>query len=296
MLKQIKYFQSVVRNNSFTEAAEECFISQSAISQQIKVLEQELGVKLLKRSTRNFTLTPAGEYFYKKSLVLVADFEAICKETIRIASDFNKKTLQIGVLRGYNSEEFQCAIACFTNQFTDVFVEITYGNHDELYDKLRNNEFDIVINDQRRAFSDEYRNEILTEQEYCIEISATNPIAMLDSVDIEDLKNIPCILLSSKTQQITEQNFYQNDIGFKSEMIFLEHLEDAIMALVQGKGFMPIEGNRKQVQLGDVTKRVKLTRISKPIIRRYCAFVKTSNNTKYIEKFLTILKKLYKEM
>ena len=44
MLNQIRYFQAVVRRGSFTEAAEECHISQSAISQQIKALEQELGI------------------------------------------------------------------------------------------------------------------------------------------------------------------------------------------------------------------------------------------------------------
>lgn len=54
MIKQIKYFQAVVRCNSFTEAAEECFISQSAISQQIQALENELGVKLLNRENRKF--------------------------------------------------------------------------------------------------------------------------------------------------------------------------------------------------------------------------------------------------
>ncbi|MBP3797351.1 MAG: LysR family transcriptional regulator [Ruminococcus sp.] len=73
MLKQIRYFQSVVKLGSFTEAAEEHYISQSAISQQIKALEDELGVKLLERKKRSFTLTEAGEYFYRKSLVLVAD-------------------------------------------------------------------------------------------------------------------------------------------------------------------------------------------------------------------------------
>lgn len=63
LLKQMKYFISVVECNSFTEAAEQCYISQSAISQQIKALEQELGVDLIKRNNRQFTLTPAGEYF-----------------------------------------------------------------------------------------------------------------------------------------------------------------------------------------------------------------------------------------
>lgn len=54
MLQQIKYFQAVVQNNSFSEAAEECHISQSAISQQIKALEQALGFPLLERKNRRF--------------------------------------------------------------------------------------------------------------------------------------------------------------------------------------------------------------------------------------------------
>lgn len=51
MLKQLRYFQSVVRLNSFSEAAEKNFISQSAISQQIQALERELGFLLLERRT-----------------------------------------------------------------------------------------------------------------------------------------------------------------------------------------------------------------------------------------------------
>ena len=72
LLRQIRYFHEVVRFDSFTEAAEECHISQSAISQQIAALEAELNVKLMDRHNRRFSLTPAGEYFYKKSLVLSA--------------------------------------------------------------------------------------------------------------------------------------------------------------------------------------------------------------------------------
>ena len=65
LLKQMKYFLTVVDCESFTEAAEKNFISQSAISQQIKALGKELGVDLLKREGRQFSLTPAGEYFYR---------------------------------------------------------------------------------------------------------------------------------------------------------------------------------------------------------------------------------------
>ena len=84
MLRRIKYFQAVVRCHSFTEAAAECFVSQSAISQQIKKLEDELGVKLLERHNRTFSLTPAGEYFYTQSLSLTKGLENICKETSKM--------------------------------------------------------------------------------------------------------------------------------------------------------------------------------------------------------------------
>ena len=60
MIRQIRYFQAVVRNNSFSEAAEECYVSQSAISQQIQALEKELGVELIHRENRRFSLTPAA--------------------------------------------------------------------------------------------------------------------------------------------------------------------------------------------------------------------------------------------
>ncbi len=105
MIKQIKYFQAVVRYQSFTRAADECFISQSAISQQIQALENDLGVRLINRERRKFSLTPAGEFFYQKSLVLVSDFDRLCAETRRLAKGVEHElilaTCDITVGRNY---------------------------------------------------------------------------------------------------------------------------------------------------------------------------------------------------
>ena len=57
LYRQRKYFTAVVDCHSFTEAAEQCYISQSAISQQISALEQELEVKLLTKDGRKFRFT-----------------------------------------------------------------------------------------------------------------------------------------------------------------------------------------------------------------------------------------------
>ena len=100
MLKQLKYFQSVVRLGSFSAVAEENFISQSAISQQVQSLEHELGFALLVRRNRSFSLTPAGEYFYRKSLLLTADCDRMCGEAA---------SLKIGYLRTYAGGESSTA-------------------------------------------------------------------------------------------------------------------------------------------------------------------------------------------
>lgn len=289
MIKQIKYFQAVVRCKSFTEAAEECFISQSAISQQIQALEHELGVKLLNRENRKFSLTPAGEHFYQKSLVLMADFERLRQETVRIANKDNAE-LRIGYLKCYGGQEFRLAVAEFSEKYPDVSVHIINGNHEDLYDALRSGGVDLILSDQRRAFSDEYVNFILATSECYIEIAARNPLASLESIETDDLKNIPCILIASPEQRENERTYYQEIVGIKGDFLFAENLEEARLLVIGGKGFMPIEGGENEPGFAAALRRILLTRKGKPIKRNYCAFWKTDNSGYYIEEFADILK------
>ena len=289
MLRQIRYFQSVVRNNSFSEAAEECHISQSAISQQIKALETELGFPLLERKNRKFVLTPAGEHFYKKSLVLVADYEQICRESARIARG-EDAVLKIGFLRSYSSPEFRQALEEFSAQYPGISVRLLYGNHEELFRLLRTGDADLVLNDQRRAFSDEYFNLVLTTSPLYIELSARNPVAALPSVTTQELKNIPCILVASQEQRANEKKFYQTVIGIQGEILFAENLEEARMMVLSGQGFLPVEGNSEAMAFGASLRRVPLYRGKEQITRNYCLFWKKENSGYYVETFSDILR------
>ena len=132
MLKQLKYFQSVVYHRSFSKAAEECFISQSAISQQVRALEEEVGVTLLRREGRRFSLTPAGEVFYQKSLSITADWERLCQEMRQMESG-GKARLRLGCLRSYGGPEFHRAVAAFSERHSNVELHLTTGSHEELY-------------------------------------------------------------------------------------------------------------------------------------------------------------------
>ena len=292
MLNQVRYFQAVVRLGSFTEAAEECHISQSAISQQIKALEQELGVRLLVRMNRKFELTPAGEHFYKKSLIIVADYDRLVQDCVRISRKDHAE-LRIGYLKSYAGHAIQTAVAHFSEKYPDVSVHIVGGSHEDLYDALRRSEVDLVMSDQRRAFSDEYVNCSLAYVNCCIEIATRNPIAALETVSPEDLKNTPCILVASKSRQKTEAEYYSNIFGFHGDFLFADGMDEARLMVVQNNGFMPIdEGSRP---FGNATTRIPLCRKDSPITRHYCAFWKTDNSGYYVEEFAGILKAVFLE-
>ena len=292
MLRQIQHFQTIVQENSFTEAAELCHISQSGISQSIKALEDEIGAKLLIRKNRKFELTEAGKHFYKKSLVLTADLEQLCRETVRI----NRKDtaeLSLGFLSTYSGNEFNRAIAAFSEKHPTVELRVMIGNHEELYDSLRFGKIDLALNDQRRAFSDNYENLVLLESTCYVEIASHNPLSKLDVIDVEALKNTPCILVASKEQQEEEQRFYRDIIGFKGEFLFAETLQSARVMVVSNRGVMPVEGANSDSFFGATLKRIPLTRNRLQIKRKYCAFWKKDNSGPYVEEFAEILKSMY---
>ena len=293
LLRQIEYFQAVIEQNSFTAAAEQCNISQSAISQQIQALEAELGVQLLERHRRKFKLTPAGEHFYKRSVVLTADLEQLRRDTLRIARSDGKE-LNLGYLISYSGDELHHVIGVFSELHPEIELHVTVGNHEDLFDGLRFGKLDLVLNDQRRAFSDEYVNLILSESKCYVEIASHNPLSRLDGIEIADLKNTPCILIASAEQQDNEQSFYWDVVGFRGEFLFAENLQEARVMVVANKGVMPIELSGSEQYFGSAMKRVPLLRGGSQITRNLCAFRKKDNDSPALQEFEELLVERFK--
>lgn len=292
MLRQIRHFQTIVEENSFTEAAEKCNISQSGISQSVKALEEEIGVQLIVRHNRSFTLTEAGEHFYRKSLVITADLEELVRQTARIANK-DAAMLSLGCLSAYGGDEFNQAVAMLAEKYPTVDLKVTSGNHEDLFDGLQDGTIDLALNDQRRAFSDAFENLVLKETVCYVEVATYNPLAKLDSVSVDDLKNTPCILVASAEQEKKEQRFYHDIIGFKGEFLFARTLQEARIMVVANRGVMPIEASGGNSHFGASIKRLPLTRGGDPIKRTYCAFWKKDNSGYYVEEFAEMLKSLF---
>lgn len=292
LLRQIEYLQAVIENGNFYLAAEQCNVSQSAISQQIKKLEEELGVKLLERHNRTFSLTPAGEHFYRKSLIISGDLKQLVRETKRIA-DNNNAVLQIGYYKGYHGNELSEAIALFSEKYPTVDVKIMVGSHEELYHAMENHSVDLAINDQRRAFSDAYNNEVLAESKIYIELSVKNPLSKLSTLDADDLKNTPCILVINQTGQKEEQHYYETIIGLQGDFLFADTVQEARLKIITGQGYMPVDVIGEQVWFDTSVSRIPLVRNQAPVKKTYCAFWKKENSGYYIEEFAQILKSCF---
>ena len=288
LLRQIEYLQAVIENGNFYQAAEQCHVSQSAISQQIKKLEEELRVKLLERHNRTFSLTPAGEHFYRKSLVITGDISQMIRETRRIADNDNI-TLKIGYYKGYHGNELSEAISLFSEKYPTIDVQITVGSHEELYHAMENGTVDLALNDQRRAFSDAYNNIILAESNLYIELSAKNPLSKLPCLEIEDLKNTPCILIMNQTGQKEEQEYYETVIGLHGEYLFADTMQEARLKIVTGQGYMPVDVIGEQVWFDTTVCRVPLVRNGEAVKKTYCAFWKKENSGAYIKEFAQML-------
>ena len=289
MIKQIKYFQSVVHCQSFTKAADENFISQSAISQQIQALENELGVKLLNRERRKFSLTPAGDFFYKKSLILLNDFERICRETSKIANGIEKE-LSIGYLRHYSGDELKKTIEKFNEKYPEIFLNLVAGTHEELYEFLRNEKIDLAISDLRRKPSEQYVNFFLANKFFYAELPAKNSLSQLEFLTMEDLKNTPIILISPPYQADIEEIFFKEYFGVQSEFIFVQTLEEAHLQVISNKGYFLAEFCMPP-EISNGVKYIPLMQNNKQLYRKYFAFWRKDKNKKYIEDFAEILKK-----
>ena len=294
LFRQMEYLQAVVKYKSFHEAAEICHVSQSAISQQIKKLEDELGVKLLERHNRTFSVTEAGTHFYEKSLVISSDIQQLIKE-IKEINNKRSVNIRLGCYVGYKGTELENAVAKFLAEYyPSIKTEITFGSHEELYETLEcegDNKIDIALNDQRRAFSSAYCNCVLAESRMYIAVSAGDPLSELEQVDIKDLKNKTCVLVAGAHGKEDEKAYYDKVVGLHGEYLFAESVNEARFKIIAGKGYMPVDVIGEERRDDDYAiRRILLTSNGSPVTKNYCLFWKKENSNYAIEELAEMIK------
>jgi len=143
-LNQLRYFVSVAESSSFTKAAMNHYISQTAITQQIQSLEDTVGTKLLNRSSRPVSLTPAGKVFLKEAREILSRMEAALLRT-REASTGLEGELRLGYTKGYEHSDLPRYLRRFHREYPNVLLSCYRCDTDRLASGLIRGEYDVIF-------------------------------------------------------------------------------------------------------------------------------------------------------
>lgn len=291
MFRQIECFIAVVKNHSYTQAAIDCHLSQSSLSQRIKELQSSLGVTLIQRKGRSFELTAAGVYFYQHAQVILAQVEQLVTKTQAIATQAAETyTLKLGYLRKFGSQEFLQAVAEFSREFPQVKVQIHSDSYAELFSQVRDGHLDLNFSDQRYELSSAFENEFLTAADYMVVVGPqafTNNQAVIDTTELADL---PCILITGADEYASEQTYYREALGIQSPFQIASSFGEAQMLATTGQGYIVVN-SRTAHQINLTANRVlKLVDHGRDLTQHYYAYWKKDNSGYYIETFAEILK------
>ena len=283
LLRQMKFFIAVVECQSFSEAAERCFISQSAVSQQIKALESNLDTQLIKRGNRHFSLTTAGEYFFERAKKIVQEAEAL-ELQLKQNSKAQKHSFKIGWRNGYNIRKLFSVINQILVEDDSINIEVSYGEHSELFEKLRKKELDIIFNDVRNEKENSYFcQKLLVNRPALVAVASRKPYTDLDYLCPENLQNSVCILLTNKDTLESEKSFYAQLYDYHGPFFMAESMAATVTQVINNNWFMPnYFGNDAKEFFGSITKLlpIKINNIPRNI--KYGAFWnKDSENTSF---------------
>ena len=184
-LRQLKYFITSADTLNFTEAARQCFITQSTLSQQIKQLETELGVQLFERIGKRVFLTETGRDFlpYARQTVADADYGV---QRIKDMEDLKTGRLCIGTTFGL-SALITDAIARFSEQYPEIHLEVMFLKQDELIEAVRERKVDFALTFEMMEKDDLLTEQLVKTYHLCAIVSDQNPLAQQATVSLRQL-------------------------------------------------------------------------------------------------------------
>ena len=236
-LNQIKYFVAAAETHSFTKAAAQYYISQTAVTQQIQSLEEILGVELFDRTTRPISLTPAGKIF-------LIDAKAILE---RINHSMNRVqeasvgfvgSLRVGYIKGYERSNLSNILRAFHEQYPNVLITCYRCDTDTLAAGLVNGEYDVIFTWDSTELSKDINIEahILDRSPIMVALYNNHPLAGRTSLRRSELKNENILFMthSRDGDSAGDRHFFDlyQRAGYKPNILFRSNDMESILMMV----------------------------------------------------------------
>ena len=235
-LRQLRALVALVRTGSFTQAAASLHVTQSALSGQIKELEQALGVRLVERSTRRIGLTEAGRGFYPLVDKILQDLEGV------LHGIDDLKALKKGVVRVAAPQLMACTllpevIAAFSHAHPDVQVRLADCEVDSVLARVASGEVDFGVGPERPTGAD-IAAQALFELPFMVVFPPGHALEPLPRIGWNDVVQHPFIALQGQFTELLTHDLHgalrdltlrpSHEVAFMSTALSLVHAGQGI--------------------------------------------------------------------
>jgi DNA-binding transcriptional LysR family regulator len=263
-LRQLRIFAVVARELSFTRAARELHLTQPAVSQQIKLLEAEIGLPLFEHMGRKFHVTPAGAELLRYANQTL-DLMREAGEALSAIRGVRRGVLKLGAVS--TAKYFAPSLlAAFTAAYPEVTIKFPVGNREEIIQQLAANEIDLVIMG-RPPRELETIAEPFAKHPFVIIASPDHPLAKERRIPLEALATEKFLIREggSGTRASMEIVFREQRASFHEymEVSSTETIKQAVMAGM-GISFISLHTIGLELQSG---KLIALDVAGLPIVR-----------------------------
>ncbi|MEU0003473.1 LysR substrate-binding domain-containing protein [Streptomyces sp. NPDC006314] len=256
--RDLRYFLAVAQELHFTRAAARLYVSQPALSKQIRVLERQLGTELFRRDQHGVALTAVGEALLPHARKVLAAWEAGAA-AVEAAKAVQRSTLLVGMSTSPGRGGLLPAIRSrFTTAHPDVTVRLRQLSWDDPTAGLADGETDIAFVWLPLPGEERYSWTVVAEEQRLLALPDTHPLTARAEIDFADLLDEPFLALPKSAGALRDHWLAVDARAGRPPRVGAEiaGAEETYEALVAGLGVCLVAvGNAPLISLGGVTTR-----------------------------------------
>ncbi len=240
-LHQLRVFQAAVKSGGFTRASEQLHLSQSTVSQHIKMLEEELGCALFLRVGKRVMVTEAGRVLLQYSETIFRDLKN-AEMAVREMNALKRGTVRLGVGPTTLTYRLPHVLSDYSRRFPDIELIVLAGTTEFLLDALRSQHLDLAVV-MRTTPQPGLTATPLGREEMIIVANREHPLARQKTVDAKDLASLRFILYEKHTAMQNVIDRYFESLGVTPRITMEVENNEAIKSLVRvglGASIMPL--------------------------------------------------------
>lgn len=240
-LRQLRYVIAVADHRHFTRAAASVPVAQPALSHQVKLLEQELGIELFERSHSGARLTEAGEIFLLRARRALAEMDA-AREEIAAFKGLSSGRLVLGAMQALAGLDLPLLLAAFHAAYPGIDVSLREDSTRDMFTMVARGEIDLAIAALDVPRPPGLDAVPLVREPVLVALPAAHPLASREAVALRLLRHETFILFKPGTGLRAVSDRAARQAGFVPRAGFQTSSHDRLLALVSkglGVAFVP---------------------------------------------------------